>query len=104
MLIQHYTREKKPSRENSRHSAREIKISTRENYSNSARENSGLPVKIFKIVGVKVKFPPVKKTQKTVKIWVSQALLIYTWKKKRWIAVLVEVAECNGFTDSDSWY
>ena len=67
MLIQHYTREKKPSRENSRHSAREIKISTRENYSNSARENSGPPVKIFKKVGVKVKFPPVKKNQKTAK-------------------------------------
>ena len=67
MLIQHYTREKKPSCENSRHSAREIKISTRENYSNSARENSGPPVKIFKKVGVKVKFPPVKKNQKTAK-------------------------------------
>ena len=67
MLIQHYTREKKPSRENSRHSAREIKISTRENYSNSARENSGLPVKFFKKVGVKVKFPPVKKTEKRAK-------------------------------------
>ena len=69
MLIQHYTREKKKktSRENSRHSAREIKISTRENYSNSARENSGLPVKIFKKVGVKVKFPPVKKTEKRAK-------------------------------------
>merc|ERR1711951_318691 len=45
----------------------EIKISTRENYSNSARENSGPPVKIFKKVGVKVKFPPVKKNQKTAK-------------------------------------
>ena len=67
MLIQHYTREKKPSRENSRHSAREIKISTLENYSNSARENSGLPVKIFKKVGVKVKIPPVKKTEKRAK-------------------------------------
>ena len=43
------------------------KKSTRENLSNSARENSGLPVKIFKKVGCKVKIPPVEKTKKRAK-------------------------------------
>ena len=55
------------SRENSQHSAREIKNSTRENLSNTARENPRLPVKIFKKVGVIVKIPPVKKTEKRAK-------------------------------------
>ena len=58
---------KMSSRENSHYSARENKNASRENLSNTARENPGLPVKIFKKVGVKMKFPPVKKIAKRAK-------------------------------------
>ena len=57
-----YPWKKIPSRENSQHSAREIKISTREKLSKSAREKPGLPVKMFKKVGVKTNFSPWKKS------------------------------------------
>ena len=62
-----YPWKKIPSRENSQHSAREIKNSTRENLSNTARENPRVPVKMFKKVGVKMNFHPWKKPQKEQK-------------------------------------
>ena len=62
-----YPWKKIPSRENSQHSAREIKNSTRENLSNTARENPRVPVKMFKKVGVKMNFHPWKKQQKEQK-------------------------------------
>ena len=75
-----YPWKKIPSRENSQHSTREIKNSTRENLSNTARENPRVPVKMFKKVGVKMNFHPWKKSQKEQK-GLSRALLISTGKK-----------------------
>ena len=51
-----YPWKKISSRENSQHSAGENKNSSCENLSNTARENPGLPVKMFKKVGVKMNF------------------------------------------------
>ena len=62
-----YPWKKIPYRENSQHSTREIKNSTRENLSNTARENPGLPVKMFKKGGVEINFRPWKKIAKRAK-------------------------------------
>ena len=78
-----YPWKKIPTRENSQHFARENKNSNRENLSNTARENPGLPVKMFKKVGVKMNFHPWKKIAKRAKkgfyghFWLSRG------KKKR---------------------
>ena len=78
-----YPWKKIPSRENSQHSARENKNSTRENLSNTARENPGLPVKIFKKVGVKMNFHPWKKSQKEQKRAFT-GTFDFHGKKKHW--------------------
>ena len=78
-----YPWKKIPTRENSQHFTRENKNSNRENLSNTARENPGLPVKMFKKVGVKMNFHPWKKIAKRAKkgfyghFWLSRG------KKKR---------------------